>query len=148
MSAASQKAGSILVPPPLRIGPIAARVEADEVRRYREATACNGLSADEFSAEAVPATFPAIWLWHPAARAAFADLAGDVHRVPVLIAQRFHYHRPLRVGDDVRFVILRQAAPAKPEDVQIDAHIETPGGEVIATFGATYRLFDLTAEAS
>ena len=134
--------------PPLRIGPIDTRIDADEVRRYREATACNGLSPGEAAAEAVPATFPAVLLWHPAARAAIADLAGDAHRVPVLIAQRFEYRRRLRLGEDIRFVILRRAAPARPEDVQIEAHIESPDGDVIATFGATYRLFDLVPEAS
>jgi len=131
----------------LRIGPIEARVDADAVRRYREATASGVLLPTETPEDAVPATFPAVWLWHPAARAALADLAGDAHRVPVLIAQRFDYRRPLRIGDAVRFVILRRAAPAGSDDVQIEAHIETPEGAVIATFGATYRLFDLAPEA-
>ncbi|MDQ0392264.1 hypothetical protein [Labrys monachus] len=148
MSAASGQAAPGPAWPPLRIGPIAARIEAEEVRRYREATACDGLPPEEATPEAVPATFPAIWLWHPAARAAMADLAGDAHRVPVLIAQRFEYRRLLRIGEDIRFVILRRAAPARPEDVQIEAHIETPDGDVVATFGATYRLFDLRPEAS
>lgn len=126
-------------PPPLRIGPIAARVEVDAVRRYREATALGigGSSDDE-----VPATFPATWLWHPAAKAAFDDLAGEEHLIPVLIAQRFSYRRPLSLGEEIRFVITRQAVSASPDDVQIEAHIEGLDGAVIADFTATYRLFE------
>jgi hypothetical protein len=122
---------------PLRIGPVEARVEADAVRRYREATAFPGATA---SADEVPATFPAIWLWHPAARAAFDDLAGD-DLIPVLIAQRFCYRRALRIGEQVRFFISRTADPAAPDDVQIEAHVEDNAGAVIADFAATYRLF-------
>ena len=125
-------------PPPLRIGPVEARVEAGAVARYRAATAIDGLDA---GLDEVPATFPAIWLWHPAAKAAFEDLAGDDSLIPVLIAQRFCYRRALRIGDAVRFFITRHADPAVPEDVQIEAHIEDEAGAVIADFTATYRLF-------
>ncbi|MBP0581688.1 hypothetical protein J8I29_20340 [Labrys sp. LIt4] len=130
-------------PPPLRIGPIAARVEADAVRRYREATAFDGMTGEGMARDGdeVPATFPAIWLWHPAAKAAFEDLAGEEHLIPVLIAQRFSYRRALRIGEEIRFVITRQADAALPDDVQIEAHIEGSDGEVIADFAATYRLF-------
>jgi hypothetical protein len=124
-------------PPPLRIGPVEARVEAEAVRRYRAATA-----ADEAVPEdEVPATFPAIWLWHPAAKAAFDDLAGDDSLIPVLIAQRFCYRRALRIGDEVRFFITRKSDPAAPADIQIEAHVEDRAGAVIADFSATYRLF-------
>ncbi|QEN89297.1 hypothetical protein FZC33_24630 [Labrys sp. KNU-23] len=125
-------------PPPLRIGPIAARVEADAVRRYREATAFDGMAGNS---QEVPATFPAIWLWHPAAKAAFDDLAGEERLIPVLIAQRFSYRRALRIGEEIRFVITRRADASAPDDVQIEAHIEGTDGEVIADFAATYRLF-------
>ncbi|MFC2253365.1 hypothetical protein ACETRX_27235 [Labrys portucalensis] len=125
-------------PPPLSIGPIAARVEADAVRRYREATAFDGVTGD---GDEVPATFPAIWLWHPAAKAAFDDLAGEEHLIPVLIAQRFSYRRALHIGEEIRFKITRRADAAVRDDVQIEAHIEGRDGEVIADFAATYRLF-------
>lgn len=129
-------------PPPLRIGPIAARVEADAVRRYRQATAIGGMTSEGSAGEeTVPATFPAIWLWHPAAKAAFDDLAGEEHLIPVLIAQRFSYRRPLAIGEEIRFVITRRADAASPDDVQIEAHIEGVDGAVIADFAATYRLF-------
>lgn len=124
-------------PPPLRIGPVEARVEAEAVRRYRKATAFD----DQAPEDEVPATFPAIWLWHPAARAAFDDLTGDDSLIPVLIAQRFCYRRTLRIGDAVRFFITRRADPSAPEDVQIEAHVEDLHGAVIADFSATYRLF-------
>ncbi|GLS23020.1 hypothetical protein GCM10007874_60400 [Labrys miyagiensis] len=125
--------------PHLRIGPVEARVEADAVGRYRAATAIDEL--DAAPADEVPATFPAVWLWHPAARAAFDDLTGDDSLIPVLIAQRFCYRRTLRIGDDVRFFITRRADPSAPEDVQIEAHVEDLNGAVIADFSATYRLF-------
>lgn len=128
----------MISPPPLRIGPIDARVEADAVRCYRAATAFDDLDGRD---DEVPATFPAIWLWHPAAKAAFDDLAGEEHLIPVLIAQRFCYRRALRIGEDIRFVITRRADPAAAGDVQIEAHIEDGDGGVIADFAATYRLF-------
>ncbi|WP_413991555.1 hypothetical protein ACMDCR_05520 [Labrys okinawensis] len=124
-------------PPPLRIGPVEARVEADVVRRYRKATAFD----DRATEDEVPATFPAVWLWHPAAKAAFDDLRGDDSLIPVLIAQRFCYRRALRIGDEVRFVVTRRVDRAAPEDVQIEAHVEDLQGAVIADFSATYRLF-------
>lgn len=125
-------------PPPLRIGPVEARVEAEAVARYRTATAIGGLDSP---ADEVPATFPAVWLWHPAARSAFDDLSGDDGLIPVLIAQRFCYRRALRVGDEVRFFITRRVDPAAAGDVQIEAHVEDKAGAVIADFSATYRLF-------
>ena len=125
-------------PPPLRIGPVEARVEAEAVARYRAATAIDGFDA---GLDEVPATFPAIWLWHPAAKAVFDDLTGDDSLIPVLIAQRFCYRRALRIGDAVRFFITRRADPVAPEDVQIEAHVEDRDGAVIADFSATYRLF-------
>ncbi|MGJ4857747.1 hypothetical protein AB4037_24475 [Labrys sp. KB_33_2] len=129
--------------PPLRIGPIAARVEAEAVRRYRKATAIDGTMSQGLAGDGdeVPATFPAIWLWHPAAKAAFDDLAGEEHLIPVLIAQRFSYYRALLIGQEIRFVITRRADASAPDDVQIEAHIEGADGEVIADFAATYRLF-------
>jgi hypothetical protein len=132
----------MIAPPPLRIGPIDARVEADAVSRYREATAFDAAAGPD---DEVPATFPAIWLWHPAAKAAFDDLAGDSNRIPVLIAQRFCYRRALRLGEDIRFFITRRADAAVPEDVQIEAHVEDRQGGVIIDFSATYRLFGADA---
>jgi hypothetical protein len=124
--------------PSLRIGPIDARVEAEAVRLYREATALDGPAEPS---DEVPATFPAIWLWHPAAKAAFDDLSGDAECIPVLIAQRFCYHRTLEIGEAIRLVITRQADATAPDDIQIKAHIEDRIGGVIADFSATYRLF-------
>jgi hypothetical protein len=125
-------------PPPLRIGPVEVRVEPEAVALYRTATAMDGAvpSADE-----VPATFPAVWLWHPAAKAAFEDLDGDRNRIPVLIAQRFVYRRVLEIGEVISFFISRRADPGSPQDVQIEAHVEDRLGGVIADFSATYRLF-------
>ena len=60
--------------PALRIGPIEARVEADAVCRYREATAFDDQSPDQ---DTVPATFPAVWLWHPTAQAALRVLLDE-----------------------------------------------------------------------
>jgi hypothetical protein len=128
----------MIAPAPLRIGPVAARVEAEAVERYRAATA---IDADAQADAEVPATFPAVWLWHPAAKAAFDDLSGDDNLIPVLIAQRFCYRRALRIGDEVRFFITRKSDAAAPDDVQIEAHVEDPAGAVIADFSATYRLF-------
>ncbi len=124
--------------PSLRIGPVEARVEADAVSRYRQATAIDGFAGPE---DEIPATFPAIWLWHPAAKAVFEDLAGEDHRIPVLIAQRFCYRRALKLGEDILFFITRSADPSSPGDVQIEAHVEDRSGGVIADLSATYRLF-------
>jgi hypothetical protein len=131
--------------PALRIGPVEARVEADAVRRYREATAFDDQGPDP---DTVPATFPAVWLWHPAAQAALTDLAGGVHGIPVLTAQRFCYRRPLKIGEMMRFVITRRTDLASADDVQIEAHIETPDGVVVADFSATYRLFGQGSDAA
>jgi hypothetical protein len=130
-------------PPPedalalFRLGPIEARVEAEAVRRYREAT-----SFDEAGDDVVPATFPAIWLWHPAAQSALEDMAGLTHGIPVLIAQRFSYRRSLTIDETIRFYITRRIDPAQPGDVQIEAHVEDLDGRMIADFTATYRLFE------
>jgi len=130
-------------PSNMRIGPIEARIEAEEVAAYARATAIPGL--DEASGE-VPATFPAVWLWHPAARAAVADITLDGRHVPVLTAQRFEYRAKLRIGATYRFEIESLAEPGSPDSFQIAAHVSTPDGERVAEFSATYRLFALAAD--
>ena len=125
----------------VRIGPIEARIEPEDVAAYARATAVTGL---DLSGDEVPATFPAVWLWHPAARAAVADIALDGRSVPVLMAQRFEYRQKLRVGDTYRFEIERLAEPGSPDVFQIAAHVSTLDGQRVAEFAATYRLFDLS----
>ena len=130
-------------PSNVRIGPIEARIEAEDVAAYARATAVAGLEPD---GQEVPATFPAVWLWHPAARAAVADIALDGRHVPVLTAQRFEYRRKLRIGATYRFEIESLAEPGSPDSFQILAHVATQDGERVADFSATYRLFALSAE--
>jgi len=125
----------------VRIGPIEARIEPEDVAAYARATAVDGL---DDPGEDVPATFPAVWLWHPAARAAVADIALDGRSVPVLMAQRFEYRQKLRVGATYRFEIERLAEPGSPDVFQIAAHVSTLEGQRVADFSATYRLFVLT----
>jgi hypothetical protein len=122
----------------LRIGPIEARIEPTDVLAYARATSLAGRLAADGS---VPATFPAIWLWHPRAAAAVAEAVKDASRAPVLTAQRFSYRRRLSVGETYRFEIARFADPADPDGIVIEAQVATLDGDVAATFAATYRLF-------
>jgi hypothetical protein len=129
----------------VRIGPIEARIDPLAVRAYARATAVAGLDPED---DGVPATFPAVWLWHPAARAAVADIALDGRSVPVLMAQRFEYLEKLEVGETYRFEIERLADAGDPDIFQIAAHVSTLAGQRVAEFAATYRLFDLDGAAA
>jgi hypothetical protein len=123
----------------LRIGPIEARIEAADVEAYARATC---LGATERASGTVPATFPAIWLWHPEAAAAIAEATHDGTRAPVLIAQRFAYHRPMAIGDRYRFAIERYTDPLDPALVMIEARVHCLDGTLAATVSASYRLFE------
>jgi len=124
----------------LRIGPIEARIERDDVLAYARATALDGSipGTDE-----VPATFPAVWLWHPAAAGILAEAANHAGRAPVLTAQRFEYRAPLAVGRGYRFEIGRFADAFDPDVFLIEASVSELDGRLVAVFVATYRLFDL-----
>jgi len=129
----------------VRIGPIEARIDPQDVKAYAQATAIPGL---EPAAHSVPATFPAVWLWHPAARAAVADIVLDGLSVPVLTAQRFEYLEKLEIGGTYRFEIERLADAGDPDVFQIAAHVSTLQGRRVAEFAATYRLFELAGAAA
>ena len=122
----------------LHIGPIEARIEPADVAAYAGATAIDGGVPN---LDRVPATFPAIWLWHPQAQAAVADAAAG-GKAPVLIAQRFEYRQTLSVGQTYTFEIDRYADAADPAAFVIEAVVHTPDGRIAAQFAASYRLFD------
>ena len=122
----------------LSIGPIEARIEAAAVEAYRQATSFESAPAPD---GAVPATFPAIWLWHPQAAAAVAEATRDGARAPVLVAQRFEYRRAMRIGQSYRFTIARYADPDDGEAIDIEADVRCLDGTLAATFSASYRLF-------
>jgi hypothetical protein len=124
----------------LRIGPIEARIEPEAVRAYARATAVDDTALEEGH---VPATFPAVWLWHPAAAQAVAAESERAGRAPVLMAQRFTYHETLRVGATYRFEIERRADLADADLVHLEAVLSQQSGQVAATFAATYRLVAL-----
>jgi hypothetical protein len=121
----------------LHIGPIEARIEPDDVAAYAGATAIDGAVPDKHR---VPATFPAIWLWHPLAQAAVADAAAG-GKAPVLTAQRFEYRQALSIGTIYTFEIDRYADATDPDAFVIEAVVHTPEGEVAAQLAASYRLF-------
>ncbi|MDQ0467257.1 hypothetical protein [Labrys wisconsinensis] len=121
----------------LHIGPIEARIEPHEVAAYARATAIDGEAPEP---DRVPATFPAVWLWHPRAQAAVAGVGGE-GKAPVLTAQRFSYRQALRIGETYRFEIDRRGDAADPDAFVIEAVVQTLGGEVAAEFAASYRLF-------
>jgi hypothetical protein len=121
----------------LHIGPIKARIEPEDVALYASATAIEAGAPDD---DRVPATFPAIWLWHPLAQAAVADAASG--KAPVLTAQRFEYRQTLGVGRTYTFEIDRYADAADPDAFRIEAVVHTQDGEVAAEFVASYRLFE------
>lgn len=124
----------------LTIGPIEARIEASDVEAYRRATTLGALPPTDGR---VPATFPAIWLWHPKAAAAVAEATRDGSKVPVLVAQRFEYHRIMAIGETYRFSIRRFAEPGDAEAIAIEARVHATDGALAATFSATYRMFAL-----
>jgi len=88
----------------------------------------------------VPATFPAIWLWHPRAAAAIAE-ASRGEQAPVLIAQRFEYRRTMAIGETYRFTIRRFVAEEDEDLVAIEANVHCLDGSLAATFSASYRMF-------
>ena len=124
----------------LRIGPIEARIDRDQVLAYARATALDGCVP---GANEVPATFPAVWLWHPAAAGILAEAANHAGRAPVLTAQRFEYRAPLAIGRGYRFEIERFADVVDPDVFLIEASVSDLDGHLVAVFVATYRLFDL-----
>jgi hypothetical protein len=129
----------------LRIGPIEVRIEREAVRAYARVTA---LDEDVVEGDEVPATFPAVWLWHPAAAAILAEAADHDGRAPVLTAQRFEYRAPLVIGEAYRFEIERFADRDDPDTVLIEASVQDLAGRLAAVFAATYRLFSLSQAVS
>lgn len=128
----------------LTIGPIEARVEASEVAAYVRATSVAGLPASEGK---VPATFPAIWLWHPLAAEAISSSASADSSIPVLTAQRFDYQQVMVVGQTYRFTIERFRGPEDQAEVTIEARVHDLDGALAATVSASYRLFPLAEES-
>ena len=129
----------------LRIGPIEARIDREVVLAYARATALDGSVpvTDE-----VPATFPAVWLWHPAAAGILSEAANHEGRAPVLTAQRFEYRAPLAIGRAYRFEIERFADAADVDVFLIEASVRDLEGRLVAIFVATYRLFALSESLS
>jgi hypothetical protein len=132
--------------PDLIIGPVEVRIAASEVAAYARATALCGPPARDGR---VPATFPAIWLWHPRAAAAVAEATRGGDRAPVLTAQRFEYHARMRIGGTYRFEIRRFSDPTMPDRITIEAEVADREGLRVATFSATYLVVAaLRAEAA
>lgn len=123
----------------LRIGPIEARVERKDVLAYAAATTADGSVPPDDGL--VPATFPAIWLWHPDAIEAVAEAARGLSAAPVLTAQRFEHHGRLRIGQAYRFVVERFPDRRDPDSFVIEARVHALDGAVLATVSASYRMF-------
>jgi hypothetical protein len=130
----------------LRLGPIEARIAPEDVAAYRRATGLDGAAG---AGSGVPATFPAVWLWHPKAAAAVAQASRCSGQSPVLTAQRFAYFGPLAIGALYRFEIERFRHPDDPDEVSIEATVRDEHGQLVASFSAVFRLFAAAlAEAS
>jgi hypothetical protein len=129
----------------LVIGPIEAKIEAGEVAAYARATA---LDAPPVLDGTVPATFPAVWLWHPRAAEGIAAASCNGERVPLLIAQRFEYHGPMTVGETYRFTIQRFTDPDDSALLAIEADVYDLEGSLVATFWASYRMVSLAGRAA
>jgi hypothetical protein len=124
----------------LVIGPIEARIDADEVAAFARATTLDDLPVLDGT---VPATFPAVWLWHPRAAEVLAAASCDGKRVPLLIAQRFEYHGPVSVGETYRFTIQRFTDPDDPALLAIEADVYALDGSLAATVWVSYRMMPL-----
>jgi hypothetical protein len=127
----------------LTIGPIEAVIDADAVAAYRRAT---GLEGGAPAGSRVPATFPAIWLWHPEAMAAVAEASASGTHAPILVAQRFAYAQALAVGERYRFTIRRFRDAGDASAMAIEATVRRLDGSLAATFRASYRLVALGAD--
>lgn len=126
-----------------QIGPVEVRIGRDEVMAYAAATAIDPGRIEDH----VPATFPAIWLWHPLAQSLLSDGTRQGERVPILTAQRFEYRSHLRVGAAYRFEIDRFADVTDPDMFLIEARVTAVDEDrLAATFVATYRMVDLRGQ--
>jgi hypothetical protein len=129
----------------LVIGPIEAKISAAEVAAYAHATALDEPPVLDGS---VPATFPAVWLWHPRAAEAIAAASRDGRCAPLLIAQRFEYLSPMAVGETYRFTIQRFTDPEDPALLAIEADVDGLDGSPVATVWVSYRMVPLEGRAA
>lgn len=122
------------------LGTFAVTAERAAVAAFRAAT---GLPPGE----AVPATFPVLWLAAPAPRDALLAMAPEPDLVPVHESQSFEYLAPLAVGEsyELRLEARRDAAPDR---LLLFGTVAASDGTPLVRVETILRLFSTAAVAA
>lgn len=124
-------------PSGLTVGPLEVSAEREAVARFAAATRSAGAG--------VPATFPIVWLTHPAIRAAAENLARP-GEVAFHEEQAFDYRAPL-VPDAPYGLLATLERHEGPARVVVAARIARDGAPVL-TVRTVLRLLDTSAMAA
>ena len=116
------------------LGPFEVATDPAAVAAFARSVAAHG--------EAIPATFPIVWLSAPALKAALRDAAG-AEFLPVHESQSFDYARPLVSGAGYRLTAFA-ARETAPDRLVVEADVCEATGAPVLTMRAVLRLVSLS----